>query len=266
MSFKVFQGIKFASSDFYEVFEQLQSFRQRLVGLTEEGVGKYLASTITDMVDNAAMKGEPAGKNHLSEAVGKFQDDVKEIQIRRYRNPAVDFEFNVQIMPFENSLYGMIWTEQREWRNLFLSEEWVSEYAFYDGADPDDGLPEDWNERERVWEGILSPDHVPAQHGVLAELSYNFYWPEWGWIEPHFPTFERRVEKLATRQAINDFSKSRIEPGEKDTSKYVEVYMNAKDWLQTDEGKAAVLAASEAPRSLIPPVLTRFVCDGWSPE
>ena len=270
MSLRLYSGIQFASSDFYEVFQQLQSFRSRVAELTIETCGSYLANRITKMVDGAAANGEPFGKNYLSEAVNEFLDDVAEIVKTGRRNPAVDYEFKIEIMPFEGRLYGMIFTEQN-WRKELLAQGWASEFGFWDCSDKPDYVSEDeWRERKRIWAGIMAPDYIPANHGVEMNLTMQLYWPEWEWIEPRFKNFEDRLMDVAKSRAQNAYmvtiTANATDKEKTDGHAYFEAFFDAQKWIKTPEGQEAVATEIERVRPLLPRELTRQAVDGSLPR
>ena len=264
MSTRIYGGIKFASGDFHEVFTRLQEFRDRLVPQTEIMVGSYLASRLTRMVDDTAAQGLPLGENFLSKAVNEFRDSLDEIKKTGRRNPGVDTEFKVSILPYDGQLYGIMFTEQPEWRKLFLAEPWVSEFSYGDASDdtPEGVSYEDYRKRGDLWNAVM-PTGAPVNHGVEADLTYNFYWPEWEWIEPHLTaqTLDDRLKEVGQNRV--SFAKMKDISGG-DDSKYMGSFWEARRWLKTDEGTSAVHAEIERVRPLLPPLLTRGVVDGFS--
>lgn len=262
MSTNINSGIKFASGDFHEVWANIQTFRTALVPLTEQGIGSYIAARLTRMVDEAAAAGEPLGENFLSKAVGEFRDDVDEIKKTSRRNPGVDFEFKVMILPHKGDLYGMTFTEQPEWRKAFVKHMGASDFSFHDSTDdlPVGVSRKAYAARGRLWNEII-PDMVPIKNGVEADLTMTVYWPEWAWIEPCFADFEARVAEVAENRA--SFAKMReLAGGEDDSDKYFSAFWEARRWLKTDEGKAAIAVHADLARPLLPPVLSRTVLDG----
>lgn len=266
MSLKIYSGIRFASADFYEVFAQLQSFRARIEELTIETCGANLAARITRMVDDTAANGDPLGENFLSKAAAEFRDELDEVAKTGRRNAMVDFDFKVEIMPHDGKLYGMVFTEQ-SWRKELLANDWVSDFGFWDSTDKPETLSDlEWEDRERIWEGILAPDHVPAKHGVEMNLTLNIFWPEWEWIEPRFHSFDERLRQVGEGRASHAYMRS-LTANASETDKinghaYMEAFFEARRWLKTEEGEAAVIKAMEDARPLLPPVLTREVVDG----
>lgn len=260
MSTNIHSGIKFASGDLHEIWPHIQQFRETLVPLTHKAIGSHIAKRIARVIDEAAAAEKPLGENVLSKIVGEFRDEVDEIKKTQRRNPSVDFEFKLSIMPYDGALYGMIYTEQYAWHKLFMDHPWVNDFSFHDSTDdlPKGITRRDYDARGRLWNKIM-PEMVPAKSGVEADLTTTIYWPEWDWIEPEFEDFDTRVSIVAENRAT--FARMK-EIGSSKDDLYFSAFWEARRWLKTDEGKAAVAACADVARPLLPPVLSREVVDG----
>lgn len=269
MSTRIYNGVKFASTDFAELFGQLQGFRKRIASLTETTAGEYMASRAIRMLDETCAKEMPLGANFLSKVSREFRDDVAEIKKTGYRNPSVDFEFKVMIFPHKGEFYGMIFTEQSAWANALRDQAWVSEYAYHDSTDdtPPGVSYKDYRKRAVVWKAIIGPDYVPAAHGVEMDLSLPVHWIEWEWVEAELPkhTLDSRLKRIAESRVMFAYMKANkkvgLEGDEMMESSWSD-YMDANKWMKTSDGQAAIAAEIERCRSLLVPVLTKDVLQG----
>lgn len=273
MSTRIYNGVKFASKDFAELFGQLQRFRKRIAALTEATAGEYMASRVIRMLDETCANDMPLGENFLSKASREFRDDVAEIKKTGYRNPTVDFEFKVMIFPHKGEFYGMVFTEQSDWAKAFRDQKWVSEYSYGDATDdtPPGVSYADYRKRGPVWKSIIGPDYVPIAHGVEMDLTSRFHWIEWEWIEAELPkhTLESRLKHIAESRVMYAHMKANRKVG-LDGEELMDAgwssYMDANKWMKTDEGKAAVAVEIERCRPLLVPVLTKDVLSGALPK
>lgn len=269
MSTRIYNGVKFASTDFVELFGQLQRFRKRIASLTETTAGEYMASRVVRMLDETCANEMPLGENFLSKVSREFRDDVAEIKKTGYRNPSVDFEFKVMIFPYKGEFYGMIFTEQSAWANALRDEKWVSEYAYHDSTDdtPPGVSYKDYRKRATVWKAIIGPDYVPAAHGVEMDLTLPVHWIEWEWVEAELPkhTLDSRLNDIAESRVMFAHMKANkkvgLEGDEMMESSWSD-YMDANKWMKTSDGQAAIAAEIERCRSLLVPVLTKDVLQG----
>lgn len=267
MGIRIYNGIKFVSTDFHDVFSQIQSFRPTIADLTKKGVGHYLAHRLATMIDTEVANGTELGGNYLSKVTNQFSESVDEMKKNGRRNPIIDFEFKIEIFPHNGEFYGMVFTEKGEWKKEMIAQGWATDFWYWDNTDHDEDISEeDWDERGKLWDAILGPDYVPSQHGVEADLTYQILWPDWEWIEPNFPTFDFRLSQVSESRAAHAHMREIIkkDEAETDNSHYMAAFTASRKWLKTDDGKAAVAAMADTVRPLLPPVLTRFVCDGWS--
>ncbi len=269
MSTKIYNGLKFTSTDFAELFGQLQRFRKRLVGLTQSEAGSYMAARVVRMIDDAAANEMPL-ENFLSKASREFREEVDEIKKTGYRNPSVDFEFKVMIFPHKGEFYGTVFTEQSDWMKLLRSQKWVREYSYHDSTDdtPPGVSYEDYRKRGDVWSEILGPDMIPVNHGVEANLTYLFHWIEWEWVEEELAkqTFDARLQEVAEQRTSNahmaKIMADKEQPADGRMDEYMGAFWEARKWLKTDEGKAAIAVEAERCRPLLVPVLTKEVLNG----
>lgn len=273
MSTRIYNGVKFAATDFAELFGQLQRFRKRIADLTETTAGEYMASRAIRMLDETCANEMPLGDNFLSKVSREFRDDVAEIKKTGYRNPSVDFEFKVMIFPHKGEFYGMIFTEQSAWASALRDQKWVSEYSFHDSTDdtPKGVSYKDYRKRGNVWKAIIGPDYVPAAHGVELDLTLPVHWIEWEWVEAELPkhTLDSRLKNIAESRVMFARMKQDRKVGA-DGEELMEAgwasFMDANKWMKTDEGQVAIAAEIERCRPLLVPVLTKDVLSGSVPK
>lgn len=70
-----------------------------------------------------------------------------------------------------SSTYGIIYTERRAWKKLWLRGDGIKGFSWGNNTDRPSGVTAaEWSWREQVWERIM-PTGIPAKHGLNALIS-----------------------------------------------------------------------------------------------
>lgn len=181
----------------------------------------------------------------MSAAWSQVSDRQWQIERTRRRDPAVDFEFSVDIVAHEGRYYGIFRTEQSDWRKLWLAQPEVSEFAYWTDEPPEGTTDEEWDARGKLWDEIM-PSGVPAHSCWSANLL-----DPWLRIAPEdihavlsaLPSYETRVSRIARTLVLNAQSAASglFRPG-METHEYMSIYRKSNEWMKTDEGLEAVAA------------------------
>jgi hypothetical protein len=263
MSTKIYGGFKFANPDLTVIHSQLMDWRNELRPLHQQAANAFVAEIAIHMFDTARMRpGSHTGETPLMEAISALWDRQAKVTKIHLRDPLVDFEFAVSLMPFEGQVYGIAYTEQREWHSLWMAKPFIVDFAYWDNTDPPEDLPdEEWQERDRAWDSIFKSAimSAPSMAGFTAECTHDTLMPDTENVVAALPAFEDRVTRWAKKEAANKLlQKIASERGPSTSAdEHTEYYYDAMQVLRSAEGEA--LIESEKPRiaGILEPKVTR---------
>ena len=201
---RIYDGFRFASCDLLAIHGQLTAFRPVLDGLAREATCRFLATEATRLIDRRALRDEPPG-SPLAESFDALQGRQRKIRTTGRRDPVVDHEFVVRILPFEDRIYGLLVSEQVPWKEAFPCQVDVEEFAYWDG-DPPEGLScRDWAERRGLWRRLLGQDPAmrPAGCGFAMDFLTSLDWPDPSAILSHVPDRAGRVAASARSRLLD---------------------------------------------------------------
>jgi hypothetical protein len=157
MSTSISRGFKLKTTDLFQIQQYMMAWRDELRQVHRDSVARLLATKTSDMIDEAATSpGLHGGRKPLSAANRDFRDRQREIVKSGYRDPEVDFEFRLELMPYDGCVYGIARTEREEWWKLFLSKDFVEDYSYWDASEgPDDVAESEWEDRRVTWNAIF---------------------------------------------------------------------------------------------------------------
>lgn len=258
MSTKIHTGFRFTEHDIHAVHQRLMDWRAELASLHADMVARFLACTAAALIDRDALAQlEPdevnAARKPLSSAYCQLRDRQADVKRTMRRDPDVDFDFAVAIMPHDGRLYGIAYSEHTAWVKLFLSKPWIEGYAYWNGVDhPADVTDEEWDERERTWDAVLGPAAVPAMVGFEARCTDILTpSPDVNEVLRHLKPPDLRAIAFA-RQRVIDRRCSMDTADAQHMSRTVRAINDAVRWMtDTDEGKAALTTET----ALIVPLL-----------
>lgn len=236
---KIYRGFKFSGTpSIHEVFNNLQHFRKRIHELAILAEAQYLANEIVRDIDSDAVN-EKKPINYISSAIAKMRKEQQEAEAKQHRHFSTDFDFKVMIMPYNEELYGMVFTERNAWHDEFISNTWIDDFWYADCEVPPNLTVEEWKHREAVWKGIMAPNFVPSQCGFEMDLSLEHYrWPDSKDILKQVKSFSERVNELSYDRAVGERMKIIRENDEdKADDSIFAGFFEAKEWISTEEGQ-----------------------------
>ena len=200
----------------------------------------------------------------LSMARSQIRKAQNEIEIKNRRNPRYDFGCILDFLPGSGYIYLLLHSEQEAYGDLLEGFEGVEPYPYWTDSDelPEGITQEQWEARGAEWKAVMNGSWLPAKAGYFrfdCEI-------EFGYVEPQFvasrqPEYAKRVKRMARDLLLTRRVKSLVEADpETDIDDQGQVRMNsavrhvvdAQDWLQGDEGVAAVLTESERLKLILP--------------
>lgn len=250
MSTKIPNGFVLHETDFSRIHEMITDWREELSTLQREGVAHFLADRASFLIDSVDC-GRPLsldidGRSAAGIAWDELTDRRKEIAKTGHRDPAVDFDFQMTLHPHQGRVYGIVFSEQREWVQAWMAKSGVERFAYWDNTDPEDGVSNKaWKARGRIWDDILDRNGgVPAMSGFSVKCTDSFIpSPQPEEIAERLPTFDERVTRMAVEKVVGERvaalqAKSDAAGGGNgaaaDTSAIVRMIFDAQRWIRDD--------------------------------
>jgi hypothetical protein len=206
MSTKIYTGFRFRSHDMFEIHGLIARWRDSLVTFHNDEMAVLLASMCAETIDrNVTEAGRNAGKYPYRDAHQEIRTRQKEILGSGARDPEVDFDFEVSILPHDGAVYGMIFSERSRWIDLWMEQEEVEDFSYWNNVDrPSDISEDEWKERSETWSRILRSNAAgtPGMVGFSAQCTDRFVQPTLADVVDQLPSFEERLKKQSRSSAI----------------------------------------------------------------
>lgn len=205
MSTKIYTGFRFRSHDLFEIHGLIARWRQTLAKLHRVELAALIAGMCAETIDrNVTEPGRNAGKHPYREAREEIRTRQKEILGSGCRDPEVDFDFEVSVLPHDGAVYGMIFSERSRWIDFWMEQEGVEDFSYWNNVDrPSDISQGDWKARSETWSAILRSNAAgtPGMAGFSAQCTDRRVQPDLAEIIDQLPTFEDRLSKQARSAA-----------------------------------------------------------------
>lgn len=247
MGWSISGGVRFTTSDIFDITTRLGAWRGIVRGLTRHSMMDVLAKDIQTEIDVAMGRGNPLAANMLSKGYNEIQDAQREIKKTGYRNPKYDFDFEISIMPFDGAIYGIVRSEQESWRRKFMASGLVKPFSWHDNERPSHIPSSEWKAREAIWKKIFEGDSRPIAHGFNAELTAQLYEIR-NFTKKDIArmmnrkSFEERVRYVAKDHVMSTFMQADPRYNDEMKGGSFAGFFRATDHLKTDEGQAAIAA------------------------
>jgi hypothetical protein len=250
MSTKIYTGFRFRSHDIFDVQRLVAEWRIELASIHRNELATLLAGMCAETIDRNAVNPERnAGKNPFREARQEVRTRQKEVLGSGLRDPEVDFDFELAILPHDGRIYGMVFSERSRWVDRWMELDGVEDFSYWDNTDqPDEVSEEDWDARGEVWDSILraNPAGTPGMSGFSAQCTDRMLQPDLGEVMEHIPSFEARVAARARECAMDSVyaamkEKERLE----EDANLFSVLRKIERWL---DGEGAHVLESERSR------------------
>lgn len=173
MSTKIYNGYKIDFNDFYELRLFCEELGQKIIEKRQELVGKRSCEIITNNIINLIMGYKPEIEKYTFwDAYKSLSDKQDQIKNTKQRDPLNDFEFAVTFIPLEDKTLCLLYTERKDFKEIWESYSIVKDYYYQNQTDmPEDISQEEWEQREIDWENALKYD-IPCLSGFTFEPVY----------------------------------------------------------------------------------------------
>jgi len=236
MSTKLHNGFVFKSNDIREIRDTIDEFRKKIEPLVYNKTVQYFAEECSMLFDLNTINNKK-NTGIFSTIYQQFSQKQDEIRVKGVRDPSVDFQFSLVVIPSEDKFYGLFYTEQKEFADLWAENELVSEYIYYNNVDePEDISIEDWNKRGEVWDSLLDPyNGIPSKAGftfeVIQEITFDI--PKTTEVVDAMSSIKDRASIRARDNMFKRFCEKKKITG----NNVMKVYREFVDYMTTDEGE-----------------------------
>lgn len=262
MSTKIYNAFRFLTTDLLEVHRSCMVFRQKFKPLAEEKAAKWLVKRAVEELDRRTVRQndaefKPAFCSPFCLAWDEMLEKMRRVERETAREPDVDFSVIVSILPHATGLYGIIYTEQQDFRDMWFAGAGVVDFHYQNSTDrPSNVSEEEWERRERTWDEILG-HNVPAECGFSADivlLSKPVRTECLTKVCEYLPSFESRVDRVAYDLLLEE--KLKAVPEEELQRKFVSIIMGVN---RAKEEDPRVKARYEELKAVVGSMLRRDV-------
>lgn len=265
MSTVIGNAFRVRTGNLLVLYERLNALRGPIQDLQRRADATFLADHAVTAIDRAAADGTGI-ERPLSAAWDELDQRRKEVKSSGYRDLSVDVDFSVCLMPYGKSIYGIVFTEHRDWADLLLGQPWAEPFDYWNNTDRDPSLTaRQWAQRRRVWDAILKKDSRPSQCGVTFEILPKHYRVPVEEILALVPPLEQRAHALAVDRLCHERCMADPELDQQDVSSFLSAHRRARRWLREPEGQEALRASTERLSLLLPTIVETILVDGLPP-
>jgi hypothetical protein len=258
MSYKIYNGLKFKTASMEDARALIENWTPGLAILHRDWLARLLAEMAVNLIDEAATSpGKHEGKVPLEEVRRTILERVAEMDRSGCRDPEIDPDFELSVFVHDTGIYGIAHTEREAWFENLLSQDFVEEFAYWNGTDgrPECVDEESWDRRGQLWSEMLSSKKPEAFKCIDRDLFVT--------AEETFaarPDFTTRTKRAARQLAeISEFrrreSETRPEGDEEGKERFnrlIEIAAGMARWLK-EEGQSAIAEATATACDLLAP-------------
>lgn len=228
MSTKIYYGFRFTTMDFRRIHKYLMEFRAELEPLVQDKYAQFLAYRCATMYDRLIMGMHPGcdkddSRNPCShgvfvEAFQEFEERRREVAKTGLRDPIIDLEVSMAIIPIPMKTLGIIYTEQNEFRELWFNKPFVKEYGYWNNTDmPEELTTRQWNRREKDWDAALEHfDGIPSMNGFGIDCTAKYAGrPDAEQVLSLMPPHSKRAKSIAKSKMFDDRIKKKFKSKKK---------------------------------------------------
>ena len=234
MSTKIYNGRKFKNKpkNLKEIRDIIFKFKEKAIEYYRDKYYKLLARDIVYIFDDALLTNKvsyefPDSFDDKKKTSFSEQSDTRSIwglvsesvdrkadlsnKSLERMNDYFQYEFScsVTILPCDEEVFVLLFTEESEIQDMFDAMEEIQEYPYWDNTDQPEGMTwEQWKDRGKEWDEAIGTG-VPSQNGfditVLKEVLYVKLYPRneedvernpFTATLKHIPDFDERVKRL----------------------------------------------------------------------
>lgn len=159
-------------TDATELSRLISEFRGRLDPIRRKDHARLLAERVCHSIDRYAAQDREWPSRPLWSAYRAIDEAGRESDLTRRRAVFEDFGFEISLIPDAEtgSTYGMLHSERRDWKRMWMRIPGMREFGYQNSTDrPRNITAAEWRFREETWDRIM-PTGIPARHGFSARI------------------------------------------------------------------------------------------------
>ncbi|WP_186214691.1 hypothetical protein [Burkholderia gladioli] len=206
MSVKIHCGFKLVQRELAGIVTAMDDAKPRIEKLQRQQYLRVYASVLVEAMDRARLELAAGGADPLISGRPDrlVRDSISKRQARvrasRERDPDVDLDVTLTcwLSPYLGEVIGIPFGElDSQVQHMLKDTGVVTDYAYWDGVDPDDDVPrQEWSRRKVAWGEVMA-----RKVGMGFQFRFEGEQPgvpiEWGDVAPHIPNLDRRSRELA---------------------------------------------------------------------
>lgn len=167
----IWDGFRMDVSGLDGAMDVVDGFRPAAIAMMTRWNAKVVADMMANLVDREWIRTGTLLDDPLAVASQEVDDRRRRISRDGLRDPVVDPEFDMTLLRHQGRIYGLIHTEQGEWRRAWLSLPKVVGHEWWSGSDRPVWVSQArWNDRGDDWRAII-PTMRPADRGIRITLA-----------------------------------------------------------------------------------------------
>lgn len=163
MSTKIYNGIKFNTSDIYDLYDKLNIFKEESIKLYREMFDDRLPDILTYVMKEHYKK--TGNLEDMWNIGDEFIDSLKKDRMILLKN-------TIQIYPHPKTkeLYGYFILDNKSEISL-LDKDWVSDYHYQNQTDPPEDISyEDFEKRSDMWDDLFTDSYKIQDSGFEYKI------------------------------------------------------------------------------------------------
>lgn len=192
---------------------------------------------------------EDLGKSGLLKSTMPFYNEYKrmleekeESDKKGLRSLSIDLDCEVVFFPTKNKTLALLYSEQKEFIEVWEKNPLVTYYGYWNNVDRDDNVTkEEWDERREDWEFVLPGIGIPSESGFVCQLTKGL--PriinvDKNKIIENIPTLEERIDLLTKESLLDEKCREIIE--ELDCGAY-KASIYAMRWYESEDATEMII-------------------------
>lgn len=100
-------------------------------------------------------------------SISKIVEDA----INSEKRSPYDLGCHIQIIPIQDKILGLYYTQQAEYEQIIITQPWFEDYHYQNQVDkPDDITEEEWEQRDSDWKEVFQESTISNSQGFSVDL------------------------------------------------------------------------------------------------
>lgn len=242
MGTKIYNGIKFKTNKFYEIYEKLNDFYETYDAFYKERTDNYVAYLFFHKLDRILLdkKEDIIDKkqfltNIFNETMNEYNVEYEKFLKEDYRNTLLDKSLVIRIYVYKKDIYGFVGGENDRIIDKFKEFCDVEDFSYWNNTDkPDEITQEEWDKRENIWEKLYKVAKSDLENiSIIYNYDNKHYIPK---LDDMFNNnnLSKRIEELVELDYINKEFQNNESDKKNMFSLFLKIRSSLKERLKKD--------------------------------